>query len=81
MKTKQKTLNSASEAESRGADVFVLSNTADENCQCCVIGEDDELLFSVASVVPLQYLAYKVAVAKNLNPDQPRNLAKSVTVE
>lgn len=32
-------------------------------------------------VIPLQLLAYKIAVAKGLNPDRPRNLAKSVTVE
>ena len=33
------------------------------------------------SVIPLQLLSYHVAVAKGLNVDQPRNLAKSVTVE
>jgi glucosamine--fructose-6-phosphate aminotransferase (isomerizing) len=32
-------------------------------------------------VVPLQLIAYRIAVAKGLNPDRPRNLAKSVTVE
>ena len=80
-KTKQKTFNAASEAESRGADVFVVSNQKIDSINGCVIDEDDELLFAVASIVPLQYLAYKVSVAKNFNPDQPRNLAKSVTVE
>ena len=33
------------------------------------------------TVIPLQLLSYHVAVAKQLNVDQPRNLAKSVTVE
>ena len=79
--TKSKTFNSASEAESRGADVFVISNEAPCKFSGCRINVDDELLFGVAAIVPLQYLAYKVAVAKGFNPDQPRNLAKSVTVE
>jgi glucosamine--fructose-6-phosphate aminotransferase (isomerizing) len=39
------------------------------------------LLQPVVSVVPLQLLAYNVAVDLGLDVDQPRNLAKSVTVE
>jgi glucosamine--fructose-6-phosphate aminotransferase (isomerizing) len=35
----------------------------------------------IAAVIPLQRLAYEVAVALGLDVDQPRNLAKSVTVE
>ena len=38
-------------------------------------------LAPLLSVIPLQLMAYHVAVAKGLNVDQPRNLAKSVTVE
>ena len=38
-------------------------------------------LAPLLSVIPLQLLAYHVAVAKGLNVDMPRNLAKSVTVE
>ena len=38
-------------------------------------------LCPLVSVIPLQLLAYHIAVAKGLNVDQPRNLAKSVTVE
>ena len=40
-----------------------------------------ETLVPLLSVIPLQLIAYHVAVAKGLNVDQPRNLAKSVTVE
>jgi glutamine---fructose-6-phosphate transaminase (isomerizing) len=40
-----------------------------------------ELLTPIINVIPLQLLAYKVAVLKGLDPDKPRNLAKSVTVE
>jgi glucosamine--fructose-6-phosphate aminotransferase (isomerizing) len=39
------------------------------------------MLTPILSVVPLQLLAYYIAVKKGLNVDQPRNLAKSVTVE
>lgn len=36
---------------------------------------------SISQIVPMQYLAYRMAVKKNLDPDKPRNLAKSVTVK
>jgi glucosamine--fructose-6-phosphate aminotransferase (isomerizing) len=39
------------------------------------------LLQPVLNVIPLQQLAYHTAVALNLDPDKPRNLAKTVTVE
>ena len=41
----------------------------------------DELLSPILAIVPMQLLAYHVAVLKNLDVDKPRNLAKSVTVE
>ena len=41
----------------------------------------DWLLSPLLSVVPMQLLAYELAVARGLNVDQPRNLAKTVTVE
>ena len=40
-----------------------------------------ELLLPILEVVPLQLLAYHIAVRRCCNVDQPRNLAKSVTVE
>jgi glucosamine--fructose-6-phosphate aminotransferase (isomerizing) len=40
-----------------------------------------ELLLPVLDVVPLQLLAYHIAVRRGCDVDQPRNLAKSVTVE
>jgi glutamine---fructose-6-phosphate transaminase (isomerizing) len=45
------------------------------------VPEADELLAPMLSVIPLQLLSYYVGVAKNLDVDKPRNLAKSVTVE
>ncbi|MCG2615612.1 glutamine--fructose-6-phosphate transaminase (isomerizing) [Terrimonas sp. NA20] len=46
-----------------------------------VIPETDEILAPMINVVPLQLLAYYIGVAKGLDVDKPRNLAKSVTVE
>ena len=83
-KINQKTFNSASEAVSRGAIEIVLTNEKieeNENRKVLYFDEKNELLLSILTIVPLQYLAYKVSVLKNINPDQPRNLAKSVTVE
>lgn len=45
------------------------------------IPETDESLVSLPSVVPLQLIAYHIALMRGCNVDQPRNLAKSVTVE
>jgi len=41
----------------------------------------DYVLYPFALIVPLQLLAYHISVIKGNNPDKPRNLAKSVTVE
>jgi glutamine---fructose-6-phosphate transaminase (isomerizing) len=41
----------------------------------------DELIAPIISVIPLQLLSYFTGVAKGINVDMPRNLAKSVTVE
>lgn len=45
------------------------------------IPETDELLSPLVSIVPLQLLSYHIALLRGCNVDQPRNLAKSVTVE
>jgi len=45
------------------------------------IPETDESMVPLLSVVPLQLLSYHIAVMRGCNVDQPRNLAKSVTVE
>ena len=45
------------------------------------VPETDEILVPLVSVVPLQLLSYHIAVMRGCNVDQPRNLAKSVTVE
>jgi glucosamine--fructose-6-phosphate aminotransferase (isomerizing) len=45
------------------------------------IPETDDILLPILSVIPLQLLSYHIAVMRGCNVDQPRNLAKSVTVE
>ena len=45
------------------------------------VPEVDEIVSPVLSVIPLQMLSYHIAAIKGLDVDQPRNLAKSVTVE
>lgn len=76
-----KTHSSMSEAESRGAKTILFSNTKTNEENEIFVNEEDELLVQIKTIVPMQYLAYKVSVLKGYNPDKPRNLAKSVTVE
>jgi len=45
------------------------------------LGEVDEIISPIVYTIPLQLLAYHVALIKGTDVDQPRNLAKSVTVE
>ncbi len=45
------------------------------------IGTTHDLLLPILEIVPLQLLAYHIAVRRGCDVDQPRNLAKSVTVE
>lgn len=46
-----------------------------------VVDDAHELLSPLASIIPVQYLAYYAALLKGTDIDKPRNLAKSVTVE
>jgi glucosamine--fructose-6-phosphate aminotransferase (isomerizing) len=46
-----------------------------------IIPDADELVAPMLSVIPMQLLAYYIGIAKKLDVDKPRNLAKSVTVE
>lgn len=77
-----KTINAAHEAMSRGAKQYLITNIEQEDSKNVIyIDEQNELTASILAIIPMQYLAYKVSVSKGINPDKPRNLAKSVTVE
>lgn len=77
-----KSINAANEAMSRGARKILITNIKQDNDKDVIyIDDDNELTASILAIIPMQYLAYKVSVSKGINPDKPRNLAKSVTVE
>jgi glucosamine--fructose-6-phosphate aminotransferase (isomerizing) len=76
------TLSNATEAKSRGAYVIAVSDKESDIYDSWVkIPEVDELLYPMVVVVPLQLLAYYLAINRGCDPDKPRNLAKSVTVK
>lgn len=87
----EKTENAINQVASRGATVVVLSNDEkfssasyrEENNvdYAFLIPETDELFSPLLSVIPLQLFAYYMSLARGCDPDKPRNLAKSVTVE
>jgi len=83
--TLPKLLGNIREAKARGA--FILSITDDEEVKketdivISLPAGIDPILYPFALVVPLQLLAYHTSVLRGINPDRPRNLAKSVTVE
>jgi glucosamine--fructose-6-phosphate aminotransferase (isomerizing) len=80
--TYRETLSNAIEAKSRGAYIIAVSDRRDEIYDFWVkIPKVDELLYPIITVVPLQLLAYHMAVSRGYDPDKPRNLAKSVTVK
>ena len=81
-----KTISAIQEVKARGGYVIAVAYDSDAEIErhadmVLRIPEMDDLLAPVAAVVPLQLLAYHVARLRGHDIDQPRNLAKSVTVE
>ena len=80
-----KTLSNLKEVESRGGGIIVVTNgmsdELEEGWDVVTVPRTNELLTPVLLTLPLQLLAYHVAVRRGTDVDQPRNLAKSVTVE
>ena len=82
----EKTLSNMQEVIARGGKIFFLTDnkkdSISENIRFGIrVPHLDELLSPILLAVPLQLLAYHVALLKNCDIDKPRNLAKSVTVE
>ena len=75
--------NATSEIKSRSATVIYITNkvTNQHNVDHIFYFNTDSLLFPLLSIVPLQLLAYYLALDRGNHPDYPRNLAKVVTVE
>jgi glucosamine--fructose-6-phosphate aminotransferase (isomerizing) len=81
-----KVLSNMSEVRARGAHVIAVAtegstHVAEHAEEVVYVPRTDWLLQPILAVVPLQLLAYRIARARGLNVDQPRNLAKTVTVE
>lgn len=81
-----KTYNNLQEIRARGADVIILGANNDTQ----ISDFEDKLLFNpiideelapLLYIIDLQLLAYYISIEKNIDPDKPKNLAKSVTVE
>ncbi len=84
--TLEKVLSNVSEVRARGADVIAVATegateVADACDQTLFVPSTDWILQPILAIVPLQLLAYYIARLNGLNVDQPRNLAKTVTVE
>ena len=78
----EKMAGNIQEVKARGAVVIAISEFDFIGADHLIrIPQTDQLLQPVLSVVPLQVIAYEMAVARGNDVDQPRNLAKSVTVE
>jgi glucosamine--fructose-6-phosphate aminotransferase (isomerizing) len=85
-----KMLGNIQEAKARGGSVIALTTPGDDKLATLLDSDRDSivtlpaahpLLMPLLAVVPLQLLAYDIAVRRGCDVDQPRNLAKSVTVE
>jgi glucosamine--fructose-6-phosphate aminotransferase (isomerizing) len=83
----EKTVSNMQEVRARGGKIVLISDArglaeAGEGCMATIeMPEVHPLIAPLVYAVPVQLLAYHVAVAKGTDVDQPRNLAKSVTVE
>lgn len=82
----EKIVSNIQEVKARKGKVIAIINEGDTIIRALAdevieIPETDELLSPLVSIVPLQLLSYHIALMRGCNVDQPRNLAKSVTVE
>ena len=82
----EKILSNVAEVKARGAEVIAVATEGSGHVaaaadQTVFIPRTDWLLQPILAVIPLQLLAYHIARLRGLNVDQPRNLAKTVTVE
>jgi glutamine---fructose-6-phosphate transaminase (isomerizing) len=82
----EKVVSNVAEARARSAPVIAIATEGDEHIDryaqdVIAVPETPEPISPVIAVLPLQLLAYEIAVARGTDVDQPRNLAKSVTVE
>jgi len=81
-----KVVSNIQEVRARGADVIAIATDGNEDIQhhaddVIYVPRTHPYLQAVLAVLPLQLLAYRIARLRGLNVDQPRNLAKTVTVE
>ncbi|MCK7524954.1 MAG: glutamine--fructose-6-phosphate transaminase (isomerizing) [Ignavibacteriales bacterium] len=84
--TYEKIISNIQEVKARGGRTIAIASEDDNDIDQLVdysikIPHTIRMLMPILTVIPLQLLAYHIAVKKGLNVDQPRNLAKSVTVE
>ena len=82
----ERTISNIKEAKARGAAIVALVTEGDREVHdmadhLIVLPHSNEWLSAILEVVPLQLLAYHIATLRGCDVDQPRNLAKSVTVE
>jgi glucosamine--fructose-6-phosphate aminotransferase (isomerizing) len=81
----EKILSNIEEVKARGGRVIAITDAPaalrDKVDDLIVVPSAHPALLPFVTIVPLQLLAYHIAVLKGCNVDQPRNLAKSVTVE
>ena len=85
-RVREKMLSNLAEAKAREAQVIAVANYGDNEVAALAdhvfwVPKVDELLSPIVNVVPLQLLAYHMADLDGKDVDQPRNLAKTVTVE
>ena len=82
----EKVISNAQEAKARDARLIGVTSVKDGEAaeifnDLIPVSEVEEILSPILTVIPLQLLAYHIAARRGLDVDQPRNLAKSVTVE
>jgi glucosamine--fructose-6-phosphate aminotransferase (isomerizing) len=82
----EKTMSNLKEVKARSGKVIAIATEGDDEIreaadQVLYVPNALELLTPILEIVPLQLLAYHIAVRRGCDVDQPRNLAKSVTVE
>ncbi len=85
-KTYEKIISNIEEIKSRKGKIIIITDSREKILKklandIIVVPKTNQYMFVILATIVLQLFAYYIALGKKLNVDQPRNLAKSVTVE
>jgi glutamine---fructose-6-phosphate transaminase (isomerizing) len=80
-KHKDKMKVAIEEVSARGSNIIIITDIQEKFIGDVILIPSNGILTSLSAIIPIQLIAYELSILKNINPDRPRNLAKTITVD